>query len=141
MAYEPTNWVTGDVITAAKLNHMEDGIAGANGSLVLETTPITQNNFNAVVTMEGTEQLIPSGFTSVLAERSPSQCVYLNHEGVYVNMTMIGTGSAKPAEERLAEHTVGSQTVCWFVADSDGNNTVVFPSDVEIVATRSSDTE
>ena len=27
MAYTPTNWQTGDVVTADKLNHMEDGIA------------------------------------------------------------------------------------------------------------------
>lgn len=29
MAYEPTVWVTGDVITAEKLNKAENGIAGA----------------------------------------------------------------------------------------------------------------
>jgi len=26
MSYEKNTWVTGDVITAEKLNHMEDGI-------------------------------------------------------------------------------------------------------------------
>ena len=30
MAYEKTNWQTGDVITAAKLNNMEGGIEDAN---------------------------------------------------------------------------------------------------------------
>lgn len=29
MAYEKQTWTTGDVITANKLNHMEDGIGGA----------------------------------------------------------------------------------------------------------------
>jgi hypothetical protein len=29
MAYEPTNWKAGDVVTAAKLNKMEQGIANA----------------------------------------------------------------------------------------------------------------
>jgi len=33
MAYEKQTWNTGDVITAQKLNHMEDGIAG--GSVIL----------------------------------------------------------------------------------------------------------
>ena len=28
MAYEKQTWQTGDTVTAAKLNHMEDGIAG-----------------------------------------------------------------------------------------------------------------
>lgn len=31
MAYEKQTWVTGDTITAEKLNHMEDGIASASG--------------------------------------------------------------------------------------------------------------
>ena len=26
MAYTPTNWQTGDVVTAEKMNHIEDGI-------------------------------------------------------------------------------------------------------------------
>lgn len=32
MAYEKQTWTTGDVITQEKLNHMEDGIAGAGSS-------------------------------------------------------------------------------------------------------------
>ena len=44
MSYEKQTWANGDVITAEKLNHMEDGIAGAGGlvvraSLVDESTP------------------------------------------------------------------------------------------------------
>ena len=35
MAYEKQTWQTGDVITQEKLNHMEDGIAGAGGGSVL----------------------------------------------------------------------------------------------------------
>ncbi len=31
MSYTPTTWATGDTITAAKLNNMEDGIANAGG--------------------------------------------------------------------------------------------------------------
>lgn len=34
MSYEKQTWQTGDVVTSAKLNHMEDGIAGG-GALVL----------------------------------------------------------------------------------------------------------
>lgn len=35
MAYEKNTWETGDIVTSAKLNHMEDGIAGAGGTLVI----------------------------------------------------------------------------------------------------------
>ena len=37
MAYEKQTWANGDIITAEKLNHMEDGIY-ANGVLVVGTT-------------------------------------------------------------------------------------------------------
>lgn len=30
MAYEKQTWACGDIVTAEKLNHMEDGIAEAN---------------------------------------------------------------------------------------------------------------
>ena len=35
MSYEKQTWQTGDVVTSAKLNHMEDGIAAAGGGGVL----------------------------------------------------------------------------------------------------------
>ena len=31
MSYEKQTWAKGDIVTSAKLNHMEDGIAGAGG--------------------------------------------------------------------------------------------------------------
>ena len=45
MSYTKQTWATGDTVTASKLNHMEDGIAGAGGGIVLDlvgtTTPLT----------------------------------------------------------------------------------------------------
>ena len=35
MAYEPTNWKTGDVVTSAKLNKLENGVAAGSGVLVV----------------------------------------------------------------------------------------------------------
>ena len=32
MSYIPTNWKMGDVVTSAKLNKLEQGVAGAGGS-------------------------------------------------------------------------------------------------------------
>lgn len=42
MAYEPTNWKAGDIVTSAKLNKMEQGIAGA-GPLMVERTSNSLN--------------------------------------------------------------------------------------------------
>ena len=36
MSYEPTNWKDGDLVTSAKLNKIEQGIAGNNGSSILK---------------------------------------------------------------------------------------------------------
>lgn len=45
MGYEKQTWQTGDVITANKMNHMEDGIAGVGGSvLVVRATNDTDNS-------------------------------------------------------------------------------------------------
>lgn len=43
MSYEKQTWQTGDVITAEKLNHMEDGIAsgGGGGSSDFSTAEVT----------------------------------------------------------------------------------------------------
>lgn len=35
MSYEKQTWQTGDVVTSAKLNHMEDGIAAGGGVFVV----------------------------------------------------------------------------------------------------------
>lgn len=35
MAYEPTNWKSGDVVTSAKLNKLEQGVVDANAVLVV----------------------------------------------------------------------------------------------------------
>lgn len=38
MSYEPTNWKSGDVVTSAKLNKLEQGVAAAGGVLVVNVT-------------------------------------------------------------------------------------------------------
>lgn len=38
MSYTPTEWATGDVITAEKLNNMESGIVGAGSTLMVTAT-------------------------------------------------------------------------------------------------------
>lgn len=38
MAYEPTQWRSGDTITSERLNKMEQGIAGSGDVYVLHTT-------------------------------------------------------------------------------------------------------
>lgn len=55
MAYTKQSWKTGDVITADKLNHMEDGI-GSGGStgleMVLRFTGAMENNASNIITLQ-----------------------------------------------------------------------------------------
>ena len=43
MSYTPTNWQTGDTVTAEKLNKMEGGIELANDAFVIKLTPTNQD--------------------------------------------------------------------------------------------------
>lgn len=64
MSYDKQNWQTGDVITANKLNHIEDGIAGAGGGGVLVvnvTTPDQGQTFVADKTFEQLSEAYSSG--------------------------------------------------------------------------------
>lgn len=57
MAYEKTNWQTGDTVTAEKLNHAEQGIADAGQVMVIEINPET-------VTLQSTWQEIYDAFNA-----------------------------------------------------------------------------
>lgn len=65
MAYSKQTWATGDVITAAKLNHMEDGI-GDNSFLITITQTYDEGNlvfafdktFNEIMTAYSAGKMI-----------------------------------------------------------------------------------
>ena len=38
MSYIPTEWTAGDIVTAAKLNKLENGVAESRGSLIVNMT-------------------------------------------------------------------------------------------------------
>lgn len=46
MSYEPTNWKAGDTVTSAKLNKLEQGIAGAGRSVLFVNMIRDDNNSN-----------------------------------------------------------------------------------------------
>lgn len=43
MSYTPTTWKSGDVVTSAKLNKLEGGVAAANDEFVITCTPTAQD--------------------------------------------------------------------------------------------------
>lgn len=59
MNYEPTNWQSGDTVTAEKLNHIEQGIVGGGGVVV--TAEYRQGEITYDVTAEEAYEALKSG--------------------------------------------------------------------------------
>ena len=77
MAYTPTTWVTGDTITAVKLNNMEQGIANAGGALLVEcTTNIGTGTTTCNKTASEIAQAFYSGMAVILSQSYPEDSVY-----------------------------------------------------------------
>ena len=60
MAYEKQTWQTGDVVTAAKLNHMEDGIEAGGGVTVIPLE-FESDVFRTSVTWQTIKDLVHGG--------------------------------------------------------------------------------
>ena len=69
MAYEKQNWQCGDVVTAEKLNHMEDGIANSGGVAPLILQGVEEgNDVRLDKTFGEIKSAFNSGKTTWLAE-------------------------------------------------------------------------
>ena len=67
MAYTPTNWECGDVVTAEALNKIENGIANASGGgneiVVIRAASISEDGNNIIITTDKTWQEIFDALT------------------------------------------------------------------------------
>ena len=86
MSYEKQTWQSGDTITATKLNHIEDGIANGDGSMVIEMTfDRSAQNYTSTVLYSDVVDAYKSG-TSILVH-VPRQ---LDYSQLEVWMTITG---------------------------------------------------
>lgn len=101
MSYTEQTWASGDIITAEKLNHMEDGIAGAGGVF---SVPTTFDEASGTVTCTKTWKEIydamVSGKICILHSYSESNChidivfaVNSDFEGVFEVSTFNGSNA------------------------------------------------
>lgn len=90
MSYEPTNWKTGDVVTSAKLNKLENGVAQSGGDIdwfVINILP------GETLTIDKTWQEIKDAYASgkIIVLNLGSQIITqydpLDHSGELVNIT------------------------------------------------------
>jgi hypothetical protein len=70
MSYDKQNWQTGDVITANKLNHIEDGIANGGGGDVFVVHSVYDEQTDTT-TLDKTWQEIHDATLSVIITDNP----------------------------------------------------------------------
>lgn len=71
MGYEKQTWQTGDVITATKLNHMEDGIASTSVLIVLATLDAEEEEVVLDKTWQEIKNAVDSG--TIVMHYSPDE--------------------------------------------------------------------
>lgn len=84
MSYEPTNWKDGDLVTSAKLNKIEQGIA--NGVLVVVIT-ITDGNSRTTYTMDKTWKQIHDAAYAIFCHVEEDNGAIITN---YHNIIMVG---------------------------------------------------
>lgn len=102
MAYEKNTWASGDVVTSAKLNHMEDGIADSGGIVTVkmqfvDTTPFMMSwgymkEVGDVKSIEGVVNDII--FPSSLYRPFQTMCLPLDPTGEYTLGLIMATADA-----------------------------------------------
>lgn len=97
MAYTPTNWKDGDIISAEKMNKLEQGVAEGGGGGVLLVNVTKSGSSTPVVNSASpmlTAQISSSTFTAdktyaeVDAAVKAGKMVYLVYNGVYIPLIM-----------------------------------------------------
>lgn len=95
MSYDKQNWQTGDVITANKLNHIEDGIANGGG-VGITFINVTTGDENTTLDKKWSEinSLFSSGEISYLKYEDGSIALVtgcINAFGVYSVVAILGS--------------------------------------------------
>lgn len=106
MSYNKTTWATGDIVTAEKLNNIENGIVNNNIYMVSVISNVDESTEDETLTLNKTWQEIfdaaQSGrlvkFTHTIVEEYPD-IEELFHEIRYMDLAMIGYGPVWVIEE------------------------------------------
>jgi hypothetical protein len=101
MAYTPTNWKDGDIISAEKMNKLEQGVAegGGGGVLLVNVTEGSDGGGGSVVKSASPMLKVPSSptfaadktYAEVDAAVKAGKMVYLVYQGNYIPLDMVST--------------------------------------------------
>lgn len=142
MGYNKQYWANGDLITAAKLNHMEDGIAeggsgSGGGALVINVNP-SGDPIGTTLTLDKTAGEIIAAFPNVYAKvthSDPSEIVvfplcYIPSSGMYTyKMPVNGSGVYRftlitgVGEDEDTYNFIAGSVNDYPVANNTGSNT------------------
>lgn len=80
MAYEPTVWKSGDLVTANKLNKLEQGVANSGGIMVVHNTSLLDGAITFDKTWQEIYDALSTGSVVILSYVSPvhAQNVIIN---------------------------------------------------------------
>lgn len=84
MSYEKQTWQTGDVVTANKLNHMEDGIATGGGDVLV--VPVAMTIVDGAPTLT-TSVSVADVITATESGKAVLYAIYFSSNGMYEVIT------------------------------------------------------
>lgn len=110
MSYTKQTWATGDVITANKMNHMEDGIANAGGGILFVHE--TYDEETEIYWLDKTWKEIKDAYLStgcVLIEQGDDKLIYytlysVRHEGSQYEVTFTRSYNAEGENDYPSFH-------------------------------------
>ncbi len=121
MSYEKQTWANGDVITANKLNHMEDGIAGAGGGILkinpsdFEMITIDGDSYDSVtVKINGEVQTLEHCYIYDVGDNFGNVPVYRDDYGEYWPLPF-GTIEATAVDTGGGAYLTSDTTIAYII--------------------------
>lgn len=102
MSYTPTNWQTGDTVTAEKLNKMENGIELANDAFVITLTP-TEQDFRGTID-KTYEEIVAAVNSGVKIFFKFASTLYPANE-ITINASLITVGGTFSIFDNISTHS------------------------------------
>jgi len=96
VAYEPTSWKSGDVVTSAKLNKLEQGVAAAGGNLFV---------VNVTAEWVPDQEAPDDGWYTYIADKTPQEIENAYNDGAII-VVDAGNGMYIPIDEDEDNHSV-----------------------------------
>lgn len=100
MAYTPTNWKDGDIISAEKMNKLEQGVAEGGGGVLLVNVTEGSDSGGGTITKSASPMLKVTPSTTFTADKTYAEVdaavkagkmVYLVYNGVYIPLCVVAT--------------------------------------------------